>query len=104
MTNSSTEAASCDNSITLFRSLIADLQFNRLSDNQLYDLSGIAEESAEGLCRGLFYLGESLEQNSTQLSPENLGQISALLKATAHLIPAMFEVYERANGHLLMVD
>ena len=42
--------------------------------------------------------------NSTNQVPENLGQISAWLKATAHLIPALLEVYDRANGHLFMVD
>lgn len=40
MTN--TETAFSENSITVFRSLIAELDFSRFKDAQLYDLSALA--------------------------------------------------------------
>ena len=53
MTDTFSQTTIHDNSITVFRSLISDLSFEPLIDTQLYDLSGIAAESAEGLCHGL---------------------------------------------------
>ncbi|CAI1784215.1 MULTISPECIES: hypothetical protein [Serratia] len=91
-----------DSSITLFRNLIADLQFYKLSDIQLCDLSAVAQESAEGLCHGLAYLAESLE-NGEQHSTSSRVQISAWLKASAHLLPALSELSEQANNHLLQM-
>ncbi|WP_411841603.1 hypothetical protein [Serratia plymuthica] len=71
-----TNQTSTDSSIAIFRNLIADLQFCKLSDIQLYDLSAVALESAEGLCHGLLYLAESLE-NDGYNSIDSKVQISA---------------------------
>ncbi|WP_159566103.1 hypothetical protein [Budvicia diplopodorum] len=98
-----TETTSQETSITILRSLIADLQFSQLSDLQLHDLSAIAAESAEGLCHGLLYLAESLE-NGTHASPQSSGQISAWLKASAHIIPVLLELYEQANSQLFQMQ
>ncbi|MCW2104268.1 UNVERIFIED_ORG: hypothetical protein M2402_001415 [Rahnella aquatilis] len=97
MTN--TETAFSENSITVFRSLIAELDFSRFKDAQLYDLSALASDSAEGLCHGLLCLSEGLE-NGEILPPEGIPQVSAYLKATAHLLPVLFELSERANDGL----
>ncbi|QJW58300.1 hypothetical protein HL670_05247 [Serratia plymuthica] len=91
-----------DSSISIFRNLIADLQFCKLSDIQLCDLSAVAQESAEGLCHGLWYLAESLE-NGEQSSASSRVQIRACLKASAHVLPALLELCEQANNHLLQM-
>lgn len=102
MTNIFTETTH-DNSITILRALITDLQFTQLSDIQLHDLSAIAGESAEGLCHGLLYLAESLG-NEINTSPDSLGQVSAWLKAYAHIIPVLFELNEQANSRLFQMQ
>lgn len=85
---------------TLFRSLIASLPFEQLNEAQLYDLNAIAAESAEGLCHGLGYLGESLE-NEPENVPDNLEQVSGYLKASAHVIPALLAIVEQSNERLM---
>ncbi|MFD3245616.1 hypothetical protein [Rahnella aquatilis] len=97
MTN--TETALTENSITVFRSLIAGLDFSHFDDARLYDLSALASDSAEGLCHGLLCLSEGLE-NGEIVPPEGIPQVSAYLKATAHLLPVLFELSERANDRL----
>ncbi|WP_258090192.1 hypothetical protein [Serratia liquefaciens] len=89
-------------SITLFRNLIADLQWYKLNEFQLCDLSAVAQESTEGLCHGLLYLAESLESGE-QNSTDSRAQISAWLKASAHVIPALIELGEQANSHMLKI-
>ena len=84
------------NSITVFRSLIAELDLGNFAEAQLYDLGALATESAEGLCQGLLCLSEGLE-NSEILPPEGVTQVSAYLKASAHLLPALFELSEKAG-------
>ncbi|WP_420890182.1 hypothetical protein [Ewingella americana] len=64
-----TQIEKTENSIIVFRSLIAGLDFSHLEDTQLYDLNALAYESAEGLCHGLLCLSEGLE-NSEILPPE----------------------------------
>jgi len=94
-----THTETTENSITVFRSLIAGLDFSHLEDTQLYDLSALASESAEGLCHGLMCLSEGLE-NSEIVPPEGVPQISAYLKAVAHLVPLLFELNECASDRL----
>lgn len=96
MTNTMTEMPCSENSVAIFRSLIAKADLSGLSDAQLYDLGAIATESAEGLCQGLLCISESLE-NCEIVPPEGVSQLSAFLKATAHLMPALFELCEKAN-------
>lgn len=94
MTNTFTETTP-DTSITILRTLIADLQYTQLSD--------IAAESIEGLCHGLLYTGESLE-NGIQPQPQNLGQLGAWLKASAHIIPILLELYEQSTTQLFQMQ
>lgn len=94
-----TKTTDPENSITLFRSLIAEMDLSTLSETQLYDLGAIATESADGLCHGLLCLSESLD-NCEVVPPEGVLQISAYLKATAHLMPMLFELCEQANSRL----
>ena len=96
MTVSITETTHPENSLTVFRALIADLDLSHFTAPQLYDLGAIASESAEGLCHGLLCLSEGLE-NSEILPPEGVTQVSAYLKASAHLLPALFELSEKAG-------
>lgn len=97
MTNTTTETNCPDNSVTVFRSLIAELDLSNLSDAQLYDLGAVAAESAEGLCQGLLCISESLD-NCEVVPPGGVSQISAYLKASAHLLPALFELCEKSNN------
>ncbi|WJV63029.1 hypothetical protein PCO87_02610 [Pectobacteriaceae bacterium C52] len=94
-----THATASNNSITFFRDLIASLPFHQLDHVQLCDLDAIAAESVEGLCRGLHYLGDTLENDIT-IPPESLAQLSACPNATAHLIPALLEIREQAECHI----
>lgn len=96
MTDMNTETTHPENSLTVFRALIADLDLSHFTDPQLYDLGAIASESAEGLCHGLLCLSEGLE-NSEILPPEGVTQLSAYLKASGHLLPALFELSEKAG-------
>ncbi|MBU9808787.1 hypothetical protein J1781_18845 [Rahnella sp. C60] len=70
-----------------------------VSGGRLYGISALASDSAEGLCHGLLCLSEGLE-NGEIVPPEGIPQVSAYLKATAHLLPVLFELSERANGGL----
>jgi len=96
MTDSITETTHSENSLTVFRALIAALELSHFTDPQLYDLGAVASESAEGLGQGLRCLSEGLE-NSELLPPEGISQVSAYLKASAHLLPAQFELSEKAG-------
>jgi len=89
-----------ENSVTIFRSLIASLPFEQLDEAQLDDLSAIAAESAEGLCHGLWYIGESLEKGTEDVQ-ESIEQASAYLKAPAHLIPALMAICEQSRHQLM---
>ncbi|WP_329958622.1 hypothetical protein [Limnobaculum parvum] len=102
MTNTLTQTTP-DTSITILRTLIADLQYTQLSDIELHDLSSIAAESIEGLCHGLLHTGESLE-NGIQPQPQNLGQLGAWLKASAHIIPILLELYEQSTTQLFQMQ
>jgi hypothetical protein len=97
MTNTMTETNFPENSVTVFRSLIAELVLSHFSDAQLCDLGAVAAESAEGLCHGLLCISESLE-NCEMVPPEGVLQLSAYLKASAHLLPALFELCEKSNN------
>lgn len=92
----SIDTASTENSITVFRSLIAELDLSRFTDPQLYDLAAVASESAEGLCHGLLCLSEGLESGEL-LPAAGMAQVSAYIKASAHLLPALFELCEQAS-------
>ena len=96
MTDSDNNTAFTTNSITVFRSLMAGLDFSQLEEAQLYDLNALASESADGLCQGLLCLSEGLE-NSEIVPPEGIAQVSAYLIASAHLLPVLFELSEQAN-------
>jgi hypothetical protein len=63
----------------------------------------MAQESTEGLSHGLLYLTESLE-NGKQHSTNLRIQISAWLKASAHVLPALLELSEQANNHWLQMQ
>lgn len=97
-----THATPADSTITIFRDLIASLPFAQLDDIQLCDLGAIAAESVEGLCHGLHYLGDTL-QNDVELPQESLNQLGVCLNATAHLIPALLEMCEQAERHVRTV-
>lgn len=99
MTDTNDNTAFTANSVTVFRSLINELDVGHFAEAQLYDLSALASESAEGLCQGLLCLSEGLE-NCEMLPPEGIAQVSSYLKASAHLIPALFELCEKANNGL----
>ncbi|MCL6331460.1 hypothetical protein EXT51_18370 [Pectobacterium carotovorum subsp. carotovorum] len=93
MTTINTAAA--ENSITVFRGLIASLPVEHLSRAQRDDLSAIAAESVEGLCHSLQYVSKSLVEETTT---EQLQQLSAYFNACAHLIPALLVISERATS------
>ncbi|MEQ9903050.1 hypothetical protein [Pectobacterium aroidearum] len=92
MTTINTAAA--ENSITVFRDLIASLPIQHLNNAQRDDLSAIATESVEGLCHGLQYASESL---ATETTIENLQQLSAYFNTCAHLIPALLVISEKVH-------
>jgi hypothetical protein len=79
-----THTKTAENSITVFRSLVADLDFSHLEAIQLYNLSALVSESAEGLCHGLIFPSEGLE-NSEIVPTDRVSQISAYLKVVAHI-------------------
>jgi hypothetical protein len=100
MTNTENSTAFTANSVTVFRSLIEGLDLSHFGEGQLYDLSALASESAGGLCQGLLCLSEGLE-NCEVIPPEGIAQVSGYLKASAHLIPVLFELCEQANSSLM---
>lgn len=99
MMNFESSTAFQQNSVTVFRSLVAGLDLGSFNEGQLYDLSALASESAEGLCQGLLCLSEGLE-NGELLPPEGILQVSAYLKASAHILPVLFELSEKASDKL----
>lgn len=100
MTHTMIETAFPENSISVFRSLIAELDLSHFSAPQLHDLAAIAGESAEGLCHGLLCLSEGLASGEL-LPPQGILQVSAYLNASAHLLPALFELSEQAGIQLV---
>lgn len=99
MNSTDTESTSVDNSILLFRSLITELDLSNFTEAQLYDLSAITAESAEGLCEGLLCTSEFLK-NADALSLIESPQMISYLKATAHLLPALFELCRHAEASI----
>jgi len=102
MTDITSKISEPESSITLFSALVSTIAFTQLSETQLYDLSAIATESAEGLCHGLLALGESLE-NIVDVPNEHIGQANAYIKAAAHVIPALMAICEQSNYQLMKI-
>ncbi|MEB7896006.1 hypothetical protein G3M85_15045 [Serratia marcescens] len=83
------------NTLTLYRQLFNHLDLSAFNPSELLDLAALSAEQAEGLCHGLMLFGYLL-QETPQLDTEGWEQLNRYLNATAHLIPAMCNLYGRA--------
>lgn len=81
--------------LTLYRQLFDQLDLNTLDSTQLLDLAALSAEQAEGLCHGLMLFGE-LMQKHPQPDDTQWEQLTHYLNATAHLVPALRNLYGRA--------
>ncbi|BEM60845.1 hypothetical protein SME22J_47060 [Serratia marcescens] len=83
------------NTLTLYRQLFNHLDLSAFNPSELLDLAALSAEQAEGLCHGLMLFGQLL-QKTPQLDTEDREQLNRYLNATAHLVPALCNLYGRA--------
>ncbi|AOF02006.1 hypothetical protein ATE40_023220 [Serratia surfactantfaciens] len=83
------------NTLTLYRQLFNHLDLSAYNPSELLDLAALSAEQAEGLCHGLMLFGHLL-QKTPQLDAESWEQMNHYLNATAHLVPALCNLYGRA--------
>ncbi|WP_368926722.1 hypothetical protein [Serratia marcescens] len=83
------------NTLTLYRQLFNHLDLSAFNPSELLDLAALSAEQAEGLCHGLMLFGHLL-QEPPQLDTEGWEQLNRYLNATAHLVPALCNLYGRA--------
>ncbi|EOE7096097.1 hypothetical protein ACKTIW_004346 [Serratia marcescens] len=81
--------------LTLYRQLFNHLDLNAFTLSELLDLAALSAEQAEGLCHGLMLFGHLLQKHP-QLDTEGWEQLNRYLNATAHLAPALCNLYGRA--------
>ncbi|CAI0902504.1 hypothetical protein [Serratia entomophila] len=86
---------SVTNTLTLYRQLFNHLDLSAFNPSELLDLAALSAEQAEGLCHGLMLFGHLL-QKTPQLDAEGWEQMNHYLNATAHLVPALCNLYGRA--------
>lgn len=94
MENTSTSQPST-NTLTLYRQLFNQLDLSTLDTTQLLDLAALSAEQAEGLCHSLMLFSDLL-QNNPQTDDTRWEQLNHYLNATAHLVPALCNLYARA--------
>lgn len=83
------------NTLTLYRQLFDHLDLSVFNPSELLDLAALSAEQAEGLCHGLMLFGHLLQKH-LQLDTEDWEQLNRYLNATAHLVPALCNLYGRA--------
>ncbi|BEL92625.1 hypothetical protein LQ759_13690 [Serratia marcescens] len=81
--------------LTLYRQLFNHFELSALNPTDLLDLAALSAEQAEGLCHGLMLFGQLLQKHP-QLDTEGWEQMNRYLNATAHLVPALCNLYGRA--------
>lgn len=81
--------------LTLYRQLFNHLELSAFDPSELLDLAALSAEQAEGLCHGLILFGH-LMQKHPQRDAEGWEQLNRYLNATAHLVPALCNLYGRA--------
>ncbi|AHY05490.1 hypothetical protein ACOMDM_02280 [Serratia plymuthica] len=81
--------------LTLYRQLFNQLDLSTLDSSQLLDLAALSAEQAEGLCHGLMLCGNLLQKHP-QTDDAGWEQLNHYLNATAHLVPALCNLYGRA--------
>ncbi|HAU4296103.1 TPA: hypothetical protein ACQVMA_005507 [Serratia marcescens] len=94
-TNLPNASETIPNTLTLYRQLFNHLDLSAFNPSELLDLAALSAEQAEGLCHGLMLFGHLL-QKAPQLDAEGWEQINHYLNATAHLVPALCNLYGRA--------
>ncbi len=88
-----TESAA--STLTLYRQLFNHLDLSAFNPSELLDLAALSAEQSEGLCHGLMLFGQLLQKHP-QLDAESWEQLNRYLNATAHLVPALCNLYGRA--------
>ncbi|CAI1802802.1 Uncharacterised protein [Serratia grimesii] len=81
--------------LTLYRQMFNQLDLSTLDSTQLLDLAALSAEQAEGLCHSLMLFSDLL-QNNPQPDDIQWEQLDHYLNATAHLVPALCNLYGRA--------
>lgn len=81
--------------LTLYRQLFNQLDLSTLDSTQLLDLAALSAEQAEGLCHGLMLFSDIMQKNP-QAEDTEWEQLNHYLNATAHLVPALCNLYGRA--------
>lgn len=82
-------------SLPLYRELFDQFDLHALTQTQLLDLAALSAEHAEGLCHGLMLL-DALLQKTPQTDSPHWKPLNHYLNATAHLVPALYQLYGRA--------
>ena len=82
-------------SIAAFCDLLSSLNFSHYNELELVDLNALTASMVEGLSHGLLFIGETLESGA-QFPPESLLQLSEVLTAHAHILPALHLIGDKA--------
>jgi len=94
-THSTKAPVNIPNTLTLYRELFNHLELSAFNPSELLDLAALSAEQAEGLCHELMLFGHLL-QKTPRLDAEGWEQLNRYLSATAHLVPALCNLYGRA--------
>ncbi|WMW61927.1 hypothetical protein RE680_02365 [Serratia marcescens] len=94
-TNLPNASETIPNTLPLYRQLFNHLELSAFNPSELLDLAALSAEQAEGLCYGLMLFGQLLQKHP-QLDAEGWEQLNRYLNATAHLVPALCNLYGRA--------
>ncbi|WP_244757924.1 hypothetical protein [Serratia marcescens] len=94
-TNLPNASETIPNTLTLYRQLFNHLGLSAFNPSELLDLAALSAEQAEGMCHGLMLFGHLLQKHP-QLDTEDWEQLNRYLTATAHLVPALCNLYGRA--------
>lgn len=94
-TNLPNASETIPNTLTFYRQLFNHLDLSAFNPSELLDLAALSAEQAEGLCHGLMLFGHLLQKHP-QLDAEGWEQLNRYLNSTAHLVPALCNLYGRA--------
>lgn len=94
-TSSTKTSETAPSTLSLYRQLFNQLDLSTLDATQLLDLAALSAEQAEGLCHGLMLFSDIMKKNP-QAEDTEWEQLNHYLNATAHLVPALCNLYGRA--------
>jgi hypothetical protein len=90
------------------KDIFCRLDISHLNSQETLQLAEKCENSIAGLCHGLHFLGKTFitfaENDELEFSPESLCQLGHGLRATATVLPALYELQLTAERQLAATE